>query len=274
MNDPRRDDAGESERLFLSMAHQFETGIMEFTPCLVALHAEFDAKKFRDWPTVLLSTLLQTTALSIYSLIPRSNYTDSPIDRRSIASLIRNLVDTHDAIDALCGHAMDSEKWNLARDIMGHYLSHQIHTIQTGIDPINAQSFFQKSKGQYWERIERGISDKARKRGIRDGRSIFYETRRERVERTCGSDATFVLAILDDLSTYVHSLPPAIWLKTLKEAFSDTPTNRASLAVWLRIATFYFASSVRVTLGVFRSYDAPSSLRTFLDLHETVFANS
>ena len=70
---------------------------------------------------------------------------------------------------------------------------------------------------------------------------MFYQSRKDRVKRACGEHAEFVGGVLTDLSTYVHSLPPSIWMSSLDELDSDTLHNRHVTAVWLRIANFYFS---------------------------------
>lgn len=190
---------------------------------------------------------------------------------RSIASLIRNLVDTHDTMHELCGHPGGSPEWNAARDVLVYYVSHQLQSIGIRLGTEKPGSGYEKAKSYYWTRVDEHLKDRQRRRSIRDGRSIFTTSRSERIRRVCGDSATFVAGVLDDLSTYVHSIPPVMWLKTLDQAFSDTPANRDVLAVWLRIATFYFANAVRVVLGAFPEYSAEGPLEAFLSLHVGVF---
>jgi hypothetical protein len=111
----------EFDRIFKSQAYALQTGVNAFVPPLEALHLAFTKEQFSDWPTVLLATLLQTTAVSLFKLLPPAVPVNEPVDRRSIATLIRNLVDTHDALDLLC-NTITQEEFNLHRDILGYYL--------------------------------------------------------------------------------------------------------------------------------------------------------
>lgn len=257
--------------LYDTQASRFESGIVAFEPCLIALHKAYRDGSVRDWPAVLLSTLLQTTAVSIHKLMPGPEPSHDALDLRSIATLLRNLVDTHDSLHALCRAELGTEDWNLARDIMGYYLSHQLQTIQrrAGKEPDGA---FAVAKARYWKTIDSQVNDARTKAHIRTGRTIFKSSRKERLTNLCGKDAHFVEGVLQEWSSFVHSIPASIWLTpSLDAAFSDTPNNRDRLAVWLRIACFYLASSVRVVLQVFRSYEPEPALVKFLDLHAQVF---
>ena len=69
-----------------------------------------------DWPTVILATTVQTSAISLFKLLPFERRRE-PLDKRSIASIIRNLIDTHDALEFLASIAT-SEEFNLHRVIL------------------------------------------------------------------------------------------------------------------------------------------------------------
>ena len=76
--------------------------------------------------------------------------------------------------------------------------------------------------------------------------------------------------MIGDLSTYVHSIPPAMWMSTLGEAFLDAPRIREIFAVWLRIANFYFARSVSIVLTMW-TREIPPTLTEYLQKNQYVF---
>ena len=259
----------EMDALFQSQAGALVRGVNAFVPHLSALHAAFKEERFPDWPSVLLATILQTTAVSLFKLLPPAAPVNEPVDRRSIATLIRNLVDTHDVLDLLCDPETDEEQ-RLRRDILGHYLSGRINTVQKQMVTEEAHVLYERARSSYWERIDREISDKDRKGRLRSGESLFFLTRMERIKKACGSDAEFVRSVLADLSTYVHSVPPVLWMSTLEDAFDDKPRTRANLAVWLQIANFHYARSIRI-IGKTFALQGADELNTYLNRYRQVF---
>lgn len=249
--------------LFGSQAKALYVGIQSFAPQLKALHQEFDNELFADWPTVLLSTIQQTTTVSLFKLLPPPDSSDEPIDCRSIASLIRNMVDTHDALDFLCNSA-NEEQFNLHRDILGHYISGQTHSIRKKMAPDEAGSTYDTIRATYWTKINKTILDKQQKIRLRRGETLFYSTRRERLDKACGEHSDFVSGVLAELSTYVHSIPPSLWMRSIDEGFLDTPTNRGLLGIWLQIANFYFANSIRV-VGKSYAFEQDEKLDRYLE---------
>jgi hypothetical protein len=258
----------EIERTFLAEAYRFHQAVRNFADVTIRIHDAYAAGQFIDWPTVLLGTLLLTTAVSLSKLLPReeSKHSRIVIDRRSIATLTRNIVDTHDSLDLLCDPSQSPEQFTLHRDILGHYLANKYIAFR---DKGHAPNYLDKSREWYWSRICEAIPDKAKRRRLRDGSTLFYTTRSERLLKSCGEDASFVGKVLADLSTYVHSVPPALWLKSLEEAFDDSPATRGVLLVWVQIANFHFARSIRIVLTSAQIADA--GLQEYIDSRLTVF---
>lgn len=266
-------DASQDEMnaLFCSQVEALYTGVQSFTPHLETLHREFENETFPDWPTVLLSTIQQTTVVSLYKLLPPAKACNEPVDRRSIASLIRNMVDTYDSLDFLCNPSTEHES-ALHRDILGYYLAGRTHTLRKQLSADEAGTTYDEIRSNYWTKIDRAIRDKPKKNRLRRGQNLFYSTRRERLETACGDHANFIGAILTELSTYVHSVPPALWMASLDDGFLDTPKTRGVLAVWLQIANFYYASSIRVVSKSF-AFKPKGRLATYLEQFEHVFSS-
>lgn len=265
-------DVPQLDAVFNSQVNALGGGINAFEPVLDSLHKAFAESKFGDWPTVLLGTILQTTAISLYKLLPPPEVSGAPVDRRSIATLVRNLVDTHDSIDMLC-NTETPEDFNLHRDILGYYLSGQIADIQKHIAAGEVQKFFPIARAEYWAKIDQGIQDTTRKGRLKRGQSLFYRSRSERIQKACGSDSDFVRGVIADLSTYVHSIPPALWMSTVESAFDDDKGARDMLALWVQVANFYYANSIRIVLQAFQG-EAPPDLNNYLNRFEHVFAKS
>lgn len=245
-------------------------GVNAFEPYIRRIHSDYKDENFVDWPTIVLLHTLQATAISIFRLLPPAEYTDEVLDKRSIASLIRNVVDTHDVL-RMMGIDESAERFNLHRDILGLYLSSRTNKVQTAIDPKNAQSIFVHTKKWYWERIKKSSLYKKEMDQLKSGESIFYESRRSRVESVCGEHSDFVMGVLADLSTYIHSIPPPIWFSSLNEMYSDNKSNRDMIAVWLRVANFYLAKGYETGLSVAK-YEKSAELSAFLDCHREVFS--
>jgi hypothetical protein len=259
-----------SEHL-LSQGVTLVNGVNAFAPYVRRLHGDYKEDKFSDWPTIVLLNTLQATAISIFRLLPPAEYTNEVLDKRSIASLIRNVVDTHDVLRMIT-NAESEDRFNLHRDMLCLYLSSRTNKVQTAIDPKNAQSFFAHTKEWYRERIRKSpLYTKEMDRFLKSGESMFYESRRSRVEAVCGEQSDFVIGVLMDLSTYVHSVPPSIWLSSLNDMYSDNKSNRDVTAVWLRVANFYIAKAYETGLSL-TNYEKSADLSAFLDHHRTVFS--
>jgi len=245
-------------------------GINAFEPVVDQLHAAYRRGEFPEWPTIVLATTVQTSAISLFKLLPLEGRRE-PLDKRSIASIIRNVIDTHDALDFLVNTAT-SEEFNLHRDILGLYLANRIANIQAKIAIDRSSKFYPKAASRYWDNIRKSkLYDKSMDR-LRRGESLYYATRVQRVEKACGEHANFVLGVTADLSTYVHSVPPALWLSEINELYADTDQQRPIVGVWLRVANFYLARCFSIVLDVF-SARKTTDLETFISRHKEVFAS-
>jgi hypothetical protein len=262
-----RDDAS---ALFGSQAHSLYTGVQAFTPQMEALHRAFKSQAIADWPLVLQTTILHTTAVSLYKVLPPYQPNSEAIDRRSIATLIRNLVDTHDTLDFLC-NASSPEQFKLHRAILGYYLSGRIQTVQKQIAPADAQQFYPQAKARYWKTIDQAIDDKNIKQRLKNGESLFYAGRMERIRKACEEHAEFVRGVLTDLSTYVHSVPPSLWFSSIAESFEGVRSAHGILAVWLQVANFYYAHSIRIVERNF-AFERSTELNSYLDRYRKVFS--
>jgi hypothetical protein len=268
-------DDVEIEKHFASEASSFETAVNAFGKVIHNIHAAYKAEEFSDWPTVLLSTLLQTTAMSLYQLLPKKapGQSGGITDRRSIASLVRNLVDTHDTLDLLCDVRQSGEKFNLHRDIMGYYLSGRLHAARGKEEVSNVFGRLNKTREWYWKRLSKALPDPVRRKRLQSGESLFYMTRRERITKSCGEHADFVGQVLSDLSSYVHSVPPSIWMKRLEDAFADDTQTRGEITVWLRISNFYFARSIDIVLTSVDSESIDDVLKKYIERNRVVFGH-
>lgn len=244
-------------------------GVNAFEPYVYRIDHDYKNDKFIDWPTIVLLHTLQATAISIFRLLPPVKYTNEVLDKRSIASLVRNVVDTHDVLRMMT--ISDSEdRFNLHRDILGLYLSSRTDKVQNAIDSKSAQSFFAHTKHWYWSRIKKSPLYSKEMDRLKSGEGLFYESRRSRVESVCGEHSKFVLGVLADLSTYVHSVPPPIWFSTLDEMYSDKQSSRDMVAVWLRVGNFYIAKGYELVLSK-AGYEKSPEISWFLDHHREVF---
>lgn len=244
-------------------------GVNAFEPYICRIDRDYENERFTDWPTIVLLHTLQATAISIFRLLPPGKNTNEVLDNRSIASLIRNVVDTHDVMQMMA--ATESEdRFNLHRDILGLYLSSRMNKVQSSIDSKMVQPFFAHSKNWYWSRIKKSPLYRKKMNRLKGGESLFYESRRSRVESVCGVHRDFVLGVLADLSTYVHSVPPPIWFGALDEMYSDRESNRDMVAVWLRVGNFYIAKGYKLGLSV-AGYEQSPEISWFLEHHREVF---
>lgn len=247
-------------------------GVNAFAPLVERMHHECKAGTFVDWPTVILTQTMQTTVVSLFKLLPPIDNQEQPLDSRSLATLVRNVVDTHDVIDMMV-EQRSAEEHYLNRQILGYYIAGRIAHIQRSIDPVAAQKFFPLAKTTYWENIQKSpLFEKAKMAKLKSGESVFYRTRSERVLAFCGKHADFVTGILADLSTFVHSIPPALWLNPSSDVYADTQQARDKIAIWLRIANFFYARSISAVLRA-TNYEASDHLSKFLKHHKNVFSS-
>ncbi len=254
---------------YLSQRQILIRGINVFEPAVKQLHKSYEDDEFIDWPTIVLGTTIQTSAISLFKLLPSDEPTNEPLDKRSIATIIRNIIDTHDVLDMLI-NATTPEEFDLHRNIMGLYLSARIATVQSKIKPEDDQKFFPCAISRYWNLIKSSsLYEKSMER-IRSGETIFYRTRADRIRKACGEHGDFVMGILADLSTYVHSMPPALWMTGIEELYADNSKHRSMVGVWLRVANFYLALSFGVILKMFPQ-GRSSDLTVFMAQHEKVF---
>lgn len=252
------------------------SGINASEPYIHKIHREFEEERFGDWPTVVLATTLQTSAISLFKLLPKLERTGAsaieakePLDMRSIASIVRNIIDTHDAIDMFVNFET-SDKYELHRNILGFYLSSRIGKIQDGIDIENAENFYKNAPVFYWEIIKKSPLYKSDMNKLKSGESIYYETRKTRIEKVCGKDSDFVSGVLVDLSTYVHSVPPAVWMGKLSEIYTDNEKNRDMVAIWIRVSNVYYAHGIKIILEAM-SEEFSNDIHTFVERHTQVF---
>lgn len=247
-------------------------GVNAFAPLVERMRRDFEIGTFVDWPTVILTQTMQTTAVSLFKLLPPIDNQEQLLDSRSLATLVRNVVDTHDVIAMMVEHRTAEEQY-LNRQILGYYMVGRIAHIQKYIDSGAAQKFFPLAKTTYWENIQKSpLFDKARMTKLKSGESVFYRTRSERVFAACGNDSDFVTGILSDLSTFVHSIPPALWFSPSGDAYADTEQARDTLAVWLRVANFFYARSISTVLRA-TNYETSDLLSEFLSHHKDVFSS-
>ena len=244
-------------------------GINAFEPVVMQLHSAYKHEEFCDWPTIILATTVQTSAISLLKLLPFEKCRET-LDKRSIASIIRNIIDSHDVLDLLIS-AATSEEHNLHRDILGLYLAKRIAKIQSKINAERAGKLYPRAASHYWQNIQGSkLYTKSMDRLI-SGESIFYATRTERVEKACGVHADFVSGVIADLSTYIHSVPPTLWLSDIDELYVDNNRHRSVIGVWLRVANFYLARRFALVLGVFGTKQS-LELSSFISDHKSVFA--
>ena len=245
-------------------------GINAFEPVIDELHAAYKRQEFPDWPTIVLATTAQTSAISLFKILPFERRRE-PLDKRSIASIIRNIVDTHDALDFLVNTAT-SEEYDLHRDILGLYLATRIANVQSKIAGERASGFYPKAESSYWAKVQASKLYRKSMHSLRRGESLFYATRVQRVEKACGAHAEFVLGVIADLSTYVHSVPPSLWFCEINQLYADTAQQRPIVGVWLRVANFYLAHCFSIVLDAFPTAKT-SALKQFISQHKAVFAS-
>jgi hypothetical protein len=221
-----------------------------------------------DWPTVVLATTAQTSAISLFKLLPLERRRE-PLDKRSIASVIRNLIDTHDVLDFLVS-TETSDEFQLHRDILGFYLANRISKVQSKIANDDASTFYPRAASTYWDKIRSSKLYTKNMERLKRGESLFYSTRANRVEKACGDEAEFVSGVIADLSTYVHSVPPGLWFCGVKDLYADNNQQRPILGVWLRVANFYLARCFSIVLDRFSAAES-TELQEFIAQHKAVF---
>lgn len=246
-------------------------GVNAFAPFVETMHADFDAGVFADWPTLILATTMQATVVSLFKLLPPNDKVAELLDRRSLATLTRNVVETHDVIEMMVNSKSDVEH-HLNRQILGLYISSRTAYVDRSINPTALQKFFPFAQKKYWETIQKSpLYDKTTMSKLKSGDSIFYRSRAERVRVACGVNSDFVGGVMADLSTYVHSVPPALWMGVSSNICADTASNRDIVAVWLRIANFFYARSIGIVLTA-TGYEGSKDLTAYLTHHQQVFS--
>lgn len=254
--------------VYFSQVGSLIGGVIEFEKCLATIHKEYNKGTMPEWPLVLLSTITLTTVVSLTKLLPDSIESKNAIDKRSIASLVRNLADTHDVVDFLLS-CSTPEEYNLHRDILGYYLAGRSQAVQNSIFG-RSQDYLKHTKEFYWNSICSKLTKDQQSR-IKSTESIFYYTRTERMERATGKHSTFVMGILADLSTYVHSIPPGLWFADIAEGFDNTPHNREYLAVWIQICNYYFARTIKI-IAQEANVELSAKGHLYLKHHENLFS--
>ncbi len=244
-------------------------GVNAFEPILNQLHQDFLAGNFADWPTVILATTIQATAVSIFKLLPPRSDSSEILDQRSIATLVRNVVDTHDVIRMMIDTSSPEES-SLHRCILGMYLSGRINKVRKAVDPAKRGDFYSHAKSWYWEKIQASPLYSNAMLQLKDGEQFFYTSRKSRVLAACGEDTEFVLGILADLSTFVHSVPPSLWMGSIEQLYYNTKENRDIVAVWIRLANFYIARCIQVILKTI-GHSKSEELEWFMRHHKSVF---
>ncbi|MBS4707812.1 hypothetical protein J4G57_07875 [Aeromonas caviae] len=256
--------------LFSSQAGTLAYGITLFEQYINRAHKAYEDEEFFDWPTIFLTTTLQATSVSLIKLLPSADDTNEILDKRSIASLVRNIIDTHDVLDMM-SNADTPERLSLHRNILGMYISGRISKIQKSIDNERAEKFYPYSKEQYWKKIKSSPCYSHRLDKLKNGEGVFYNTRMERLKNSCEEHADFVSGIIADLSTLVHSIPPTLWLSGLNEIYNNSEGNRNMVSIWLRVANFFFARSISCFLKVTK-YDVTPELQKYITHHRKVFS--
>jgi len=255
--------------LFLSQASRLVTGVNAFEPYVYRIQKDYKEGGYTEWPSIVLITTAQATAISIVRLLPSQEYSNEVLDRRSLASLIRNLVDTHDVLRMMVV-ADSPDRFNLHRDILGLYIASRTRKIQEGIDAKNAQQFYLHTKKWYWDMIKKSPLYTNSMDRLKSGETMFYESRRKRVEDVCGANSDFVLGMLAELSTYVHSVPPSVWFSNVDELYSDKQSSRDHIAIWLRLTNFYMARCYSMLVAT-AGYESTPELSAYMEKNKNVF---
>lgn len=282
----------------LSQGALLALGINAFEPYIYRLEKDYAEGKFLDWPTIVLSHTVQATAISLFKLLPSGSQFDEKgrkfsagsifrtfwrllpfrheskevLNKRSIATMIRNIIDTHDVLDMMV-NAKSPDEFNLHRDILGYYIANRISTIQEHIDKPKVEHFYKNAQKTYWNKIKNSPLYTQSLERVKKGETVLYKSRRDRVTTVCGDSSNVVMGILADISTFVHSIPPSIWMKDIGSLYSDSEDNRNMVSVWLKVGNFYFARVMSIVLQQ-TNYEASSEAKKFFDYNRTVFAAS
>lgn len=120
-----------------SQGSAFVIGVNAFAPLVERMHPECEAGTFLDWPTVILTQTMQANFVSLFKLLTPIDNQEQPLDSRSLAILVRNVVDTHDLIEMMV-EQRSAEEHYLNRQILGCYIAGRIAHIQRSIDPVAA----------------------------------------------------------------------------------------------------------------------------------------
>ncbi|EKF9266645.1 hypothetical protein O1B53_003876 [Vibrio cholerae] len=262
----------EINEIFVSQAGAFSEANRKLMELLVKLHEDFNAGQFGNWPTVIFATQLGTLGISMLSILPSAEKSEQIVDMRSIASLIRNVVDTHDALDMLVNEP-DPLRFQLHRDILGYYIAGRYKEVQKRIAPEKAQAFYKYTSVNYWENIRNSPLYSKKIERLKNSEGIFYQSRKERVERVFKSHANFIQGILADISTYVHSLPPTNFFSSLDDQCKNTPRNIGLLAVWVQLLNVYMARCVEIIYSV-TSYEIDDFLGSYMQTYQNAFGGN
>ncbi|MBJ6727514.1 hypothetical protein JFN93_22600 [Geomonas sp. Red875] len=282
--------------LLLSEAVMLAVGINAFEPYIYRLEKDYAEQRFIDWPTIVLANTVQATTISLFKLLPSGSQFEDGVrqfsilsvfktfwrivrfkhgskellDKRSIATMIRNIVDTHDVLEMMV-NTKTPDEFCLHRDILGYYIANRTYAVQNHIDKPKAQQFYKNVQQTYWTKIQNSpLYTKAIER-VKKGESVFYRSRRERVSGVCGENTDFVMGVLADLSTFVHSIPPSIWMKDLGSLYSDSEDNRDMVAIWLRVGNFYYAKVMEIVLNQ-TGYEKSFEILKYLERYESLFS--
>ena len=239
----------EINKIFSSQVGAFNEANRKLMELLAKLHKDFKTGQFGDWPTVIFATQLGTLGISMCSILPSAEKNEQIVDMRSIASLIRNVVDTHDALDMLVNEP-DPLRFQLHRDILGYYIAGRYKEVQKRIEPEKAQEFYKYISVNYWKNIKNSPLYSKKIERLKNSEGIFYQSRKERIERVFKSDTNFIQGILADISTYVHSLPPTNFFSSLEDQCKNTDRNMKLLTVWIQLLNVYMARCIEILYSV------------------------
>lgn len=255
--------------MFMNQAGAFSQAHRFMMELLVKLHKDFNNEKYSDWPSVILATQLGTLGGSLLSILPRPEESEQLVDMRSIASLVRNVVDTHDVLDMLLNE-QEPKKFQLHRDLLGYYISGRFKEVQKKISPEKAEDFYKYANVNYWERIRKSPFYNKKIERLKGGEGIFYQSRKERVQKVFQKNYPFVQAILADISTYVHALPPTNFFSSLDDQCKNTQRNMELISVWLQVLNTYYAHCIQLILNA-TGYKAEGIIDKYLSVHKAAF---
>lgn len=252
---------------YLAQVQSFHSGVYEIVGIADLLKKKFEVREIDDWPLMIQLGIILTTCTSLLHILPKEKeFSKIFIDKRTIATLIRNIIDSHDAIDFLCNHKKWSHLEGLNRTILGYYIARKAHKI---MDSAQHKEIAEK----YLKMLESKVNDKKKLRKIENGESILIESRKERLLSICGEEADMVGRIISDLSSYVHSVPPGLWFEnSFEDAFKDNDRVRLMLCMWLQVANFYIVKVAKLVIENHGHIVAKNeNLQRYMDNHQRVF---